>query len=263
MCGETDLDLRGASPLEGKTLISTRPRVSRDELVVLLRDKGARVIEIPAIEIKPLNNIDIIRLTNLRAFSHLIFTSKNGVDCFFDLLGKERIEFPGNIKVGVVGASTAEAVKRRGVDVEIVSTGTTGNDFAQYLLNEVAKTGDKFLLALGAKAGSTIEDSLKTVCEVCRVNVYDTVIPQGLRGDLSAILNNNKIDGIVLSSPSAVENVLHVACDAIADKGIPLLCIGKTTGDALVNKGIRSILVSSSPQPDAFATEIVDFIKNG
>jgi len=103
-------------PLFGQTVLITRPREQADDLARPLAELGAEVLLQPAIEIKPLPATDTTdRLIDLiDRFDWLVFSSSNGVRCFFErLLRKDvspvrDIRALGKIKIAAIGPGTAE-----------------------------------------------------------------------------------------------------------------------------------------------------------
>src|SRR5207249_1315282 len=79
------LDWFGRRPLSGRTVVVTRAREQAASLTALLVDQGARVLEAPAIEIRPPASWAPVdrALTRLQRYRTLIFTSANGVVRFF------------------------------------------------------------------------------------------------------------------------------------------------------------------------------------
>jgi uroporphyrinogen III methyltransferase / synthase len=71
-------------PLAGQSIVVTRAREQAASLAAPLRQLGARVIELPAIEIRPASDYGPLdgALSRLDCYAWLIFTSANGVRCF-------------------------------------------------------------------------------------------------------------------------------------------------------------------------------------
>ncbi|MGB3366221.1 MAG: uroporphyrinogen-III C-methyltransferase, partial [Acidaminobacteraceae bacterium] len=75
-------------PLRGKTVLVTRARKQSSSMVEKLKRDGANVIELPAIKINEIvSNEDFKNISNkLNEYSHIVFTSVNGVRIFMDKL---------------------------------------------------------------------------------------------------------------------------------------------------------------------------------
>ncbi|MCF6342686.1 MAG: uroporphyrinogen-III synthase, partial [Bacteroidales bacterium] len=72
--------------MEGKVIINTRPAGTNDLIGEALQALGAEVLSMPMIEVRPekLTAPALHTLTNARRTDWLVFTSRNGVDSFFD-----------------------------------------------------------------------------------------------------------------------------------------------------------------------------------
>ena len=106
-----------ALPLTGKTILVTRAAGQSSQFTALLEQRGAKVIEMPALEIQPPSSWEDLdrALANLSNFDWLILTSTNGVDYFFDRLVQQgqdaRALAP--VKIAVVGKKTAACLQQR------------------------------------------------------------------------------------------------------------------------------------------------------
>ena len=101
-------------PLMGKRIVVTRAREQAGKLTALLEREGAEVLELPFIEIKP--EVDPQQLGEVLAgiatYEWIVFTSINGVRCFFDLFYKafDDIRCLGPMRIAAVGAATARDI---------------------------------------------------------------------------------------------------------------------------------------------------------
>ena len=98
-------------PLEGRTVVVTRPRPEADELARLLERRGARALVAPAIELTPVRSAALTRaLAELAdgAFTWLTLTSPRTVDVLAARLEPDQVR----AKVAAVGEGTAEAFRR-------------------------------------------------------------------------------------------------------------------------------------------------------
>src|SRR5665213_3561736 len=79
-----------AQPLFGKRVLVTRPAHQSDDVAMLLWEAGAEPILAPTIAIGPPDDLTAARdaATRVRDYAWVVFTSRNGVDAFFDRLGE-------------------------------------------------------------------------------------------------------------------------------------------------------------------------------
>ena len=102
--------------IKGKNIGIARAEVPNLELTESLRAKGASVIEAPVYGLKPAGN-DLIRI--LKDMDAVIFTSARS----FESSGFDK-HHPKNIKLIAIGQKTADAMRKRGIDPDLVGNGT-------------------------------------------------------------------------------------------------------------------------------------------
>jgi uroporphyrinogen-III synthase len=139
--------------IEGKIVIITQPVNQAARLTNLLVEAGARVYNLPMIKIVYTQPDEIFEnvINSLATFNLLVFTSRNGVIGFFNLLesitGSHQI--PSSLKIAVIGESTAKEVRRFNHSVHYTNSGITSDEFSEYLHNEVVNANSRILFVLG------------------------------------------------------------------------------------------------------------------
>lgn len=98
-------------PLLGRSVVVTRAREQASGLAAQLADLGAEVIQFPTIDIKPLEDYSSVdaAVRNLGAYDWLIFTSANGVKCFWERLEAQGLDARAlyGLQVAAIGPATA------------------------------------------------------------------------------------------------------------------------------------------------------------
>lgn len=171
---------------------------------------GVHLIHFPVIQIIPRtsSNPEIQKaFEGLPRYSHFIFTSRNAVDIFSNLLTQFQM-FPeslnGKIKIAV-GKTTATQMALKGFPANIVANEETAEGIVNELKN--LKMQDAFVFwPHAAKARTIITDYLET--QSIKFNeciLYDTVTVLQ-----ESLPNLDKVDEIIFTSPSTVEAFLHL-----------------------------------------------------
>ena len=114
-----DLSWFEARPLFGRTVVVTRAREQVSGLRLRLEELGAEVLELPAIEITPID-VDVPDLT---AYEWLVFTSPNGVRAFFhDGLTPAGLDARAlaGLRLAAIGPGTAHALTTRGLRTDLI-----------------------------------------------------------------------------------------------------------------------------------------------
>src|SRR4051812_50157419 len=117
-------------PLAGIRVLVTRGAGQAAALSTLLRDRGATVIEIPVIEVRPVRpplKLDVA-LAVLPSYDWLILTSVNGVEAFFDRMRQRRggPATPRPPKIAAIGPATQRAIRQRGARGGFIARGDVG-----------------------------------------------------------------------------------------------------------------------------------------
>jgi uroporphyrinogen III methyltransferase / synthase len=106
-------------PLSGVTVAVTRAREQASELARELSELGARVVQAPAIKIRPLEGPPL----DPKPFQLLCLMSANGVGVLFERLragGRDARSLAG-IRIAAVGSGTARALLGHGIDADVVA----------------------------------------------------------------------------------------------------------------------------------------------
>ena len=103
--------MQNNSPLQGLTLVVTRPRDQAARTAVALRAAGARVIEFPGLAINPINAAILPR--DLTSATGIIFVSANAVAHGVPVL-KRGGEMKAAIEIFAIGRATAAALADAG-----------------------------------------------------------------------------------------------------------------------------------------------------
>jgi uroporphyrinogen III methyltransferase / synthase len=233
-------------PLFGRRVVVTRPRAQAAGQIQLLRDLGAEVLAFPTIRIEPIAESAAIdrMLRTVAEYDLLVFTSVNGVECFFDRLCAARLDARRlhRATVVAVGPKTAAACRRNGVlpDVlpktfiaEGVLEALEGHELAgARVLIPRARVGRELLPHAFAAAGARVDD----------VPLYDTVPEEHQHDDLAAVL---AADFVTFTSSSSAENfasLLRQNGRANALAGVRAVSIGPATSETVKTEGMDLVL---------------------
>jgi len=202
---------RRRKPLSGLCILVGRARRQASALSSGLRKLGAKVIEIPFIEIRrprsyqPLDSA----LKNLPTYDWLILTSVNGVAALWDRLtklglSKKQLE---HLRIAAIGPATKQALEQRGLRVHLVPEKYVAESVVKSMRKQVA--GKNILLARAKVARDIIPRELRRLgATVDVVEAYETVVPKSSRARLRAAMKDpqRRPDVITFTSSSTVRN---------------------------------------------------------
>jgi uroporphyrinogen-III synthase len=231
--------------LRGHRILVTRAVDDAARWALRFAEAGAEPVILPCVSFESIAD-DSTRATLIDGLRHadwLLLTSPRGAEATAQLLGSEPL--PGAVRVGVVGPATGRVAAARLGRVDLVAMKQSAGGLAQELiaLQPVGARPPRGVIAISAIATDAAPTILREAgWEVQDIVVYRTV-PAPLtspRRDLAA----DRIDVIVLASPSAVTGLLRVA-NVPADARI--VTIGPTTSQAAVEAGLTVAREAGEP----------------
>jgi len=232
-------------PLFGRRVVVTRPRAQAAQQIRLLRDLGAEVIAFPTIRIEPVAASPEIEamIAALPSYDLVIFTSVNGVECFFDRLseaGADARRLAG--LVAAIGPKTAAACRRRGVIPDIVPPEFVAEGLLESLAG-FAPAGRRILLARARVARDILPDNLRAAgATVDVVPLYDTVPEEHDPEALTAVLEADFVTFTSSSTVSSFARLLRRAGRSEDLSRVPAASIGPVTSETVRREGLRLVL---------------------
>lgn len=249
-----DLSWYEKKPLFGTNICVTRSQKQGARLRDKLRDMGAEVTSMSAIEIKETpENLDEY-MNKLEEYEHILFTSVNSVNIFFDYLIKKGYDIRRlKAKISAIGKATWQSLESRGIVCFEKAREFIGEGLVEVLKPHINEH-DKILIPCSSIAKEDICESLKKAgADVERVFIYDTV--KGIVRNKKAF---DEVDVIFFTSPSTVYNMIDmVGLDAIKEKHV--IAIGQKTNKPLAEFGIKADVCREHSE-DGFLKEIVELI---
>jgi uroporphyrinogen-III synthase len=230
-------------PLAGRCVLITRARKQSEGLARPLRALGAKVVEIPTIEIKPPRSYKPLdeALKKIPEYDWLILTSVNGVEALFARLKKLRIRVDQlqHLQVAAIGPATSQAIEDRGLAVTVVPPKYVAESVVEALRG---RTEGKYVLLVRAKVARDVlpTELRKAGAAVDVVEAYETHVPRGAATKLKKLFTaRNKPHVITFTSSSTATNFLGLlgrdAKKMLA--GVCLASIGPVTSATLKQAG--------------------------
>jgi uroporphyrinogen III methyltransferase / synthase len=203
-------------PLFGRTILVTRTREQASGFSKLLREQGARVIEMATIRIEGSPDPSAVEaaLGRLATYDWIVFTSANWVERFLSRLfdsGRD-VRALGEASLCAIGPATAAALERYGLRVDRVPESYVAESLAGSFAEKGDLKGKKILLPRAEIARRVIPEALRSLgAEVDEVAVYSTRIeaPDNLE-EVRSELALGKIDAVTFTSSSTVENFVRL-----------------------------------------------------
>jgi uroporphyrinogen III methyltransferase/synthase len=247
--------------LKGKTILTTRAASQSGSLRTKFEAAGARVIEIPTIEIKPVDDWTEVdaAVARLGEYQWLIFTSANALDLFMaraQLMNKS-VTTP----IAVVGSATARCLRDWGLEAAVVPKEFRAEGLLEAMPADLEGTSILFPRAEVAREMLPVELRRRGAQVDVRV-VYRTVRPDPHGNAFQKIASSEHIDCIVFTSPSAVRNLAESVEQPITEilKSIPIAVIGPVTADAARELGLTVGIIPAESTIDSLVLAVQDAI---
>jgi uroporphyrinogen III methyltransferase/synthase len=261
-------------PLFGRTIVVTRSRAQAGAFCQRLEELGATVLPFPTIRIeridpKPAFAAFLDRLVPRPSpslagaaaapapaaprWTHLVFTSVNGAEAFWDRLfaaGLDARALAG-VTIVCIGPVTAEAFRRRGVHPDVVPDTYVAEALLPFFQSEAARKTlatppagqppGRVAILRAETARDVLPDTLRREgWEVEVVVLYRTVAEAAPEPQALAALREGRVDAVTFTSSSTVEHFLRlIDGQGLTVSAIPAVSIGPVTTATIQAAGLR------------------------
>ena len=257
-----------AKPLSNKKILVTRGVEQGQEFAKKISEAGGEPILIPLITFELPKNTNSIEhvVNNLHMYEWLVFTSKNGVEYFFQCLQKFHVskQHVQHLKIAVVGTKTEEIVKNNGFTVEVIPSKFDLEGLLEALKSKL-KLSDRVLLARGNLARSKLPEELKNSgVTVTDLIVYETVLNEVSKRKLLDLLPKQELDAITFTSPSTVLNFITLLEGSKWREWIgecAIACIGPVTKKTADDAGLHTHVCPETYTVDAMLKSLTTYFQ--
>jgi len=185
-------------------------------------------------------------IDDLATYGWVVFTSRNGVDAFFDRLASLDADarYLGKIKIAAIGSKTAQRLGEHGLRADLVPAAFVSEEIGRALI-ETTRDGERILIYRAQEARDVLptmlEDAGRSVTVVAAYKTIFEVDPEFAAKVASA-------DVLTFTSASTVRGFAallggsEAACAAA--RGKLVACIGPITADAADEIGIHVDVVA-------------------
>ena len=256
----------------GKRVLITRSRTQASKLRELLEQAGAQPVELPSIEIAPLEDYRELDRALEQFWARgaeldsrwVIFASTNAVDAVFARLaaqGKDARVF-ANATIGAIGPATSRALAQQGIRADFVPVSSTSEAVVAELSDKNRAGGDWTgvpVLLPGADIGreELAEGLAKLGAQVRRVTAYRTITPTGA-SDRARQLLQEGVDVVTFTSSSTVRNLMELlGGDKKLLAASLIACIGPVTAGTAAELGLRVDIVAKEASVEGLVEALV------
>ena len=245
-------------PLGGVKVLLTRPKELSSGFAAMLREKGAEVLELPAIRTEPMPDPGPVRRAIQRlvggGYDWVVFTSPSGVRVFFrELLEIRDLRAFCCVKIAAIGQGTAKALLELGLKADFIPTVADGETLGTELYRRCSP--DARILIPRAALGSPelIHELERDGRRIDDVPLYQTVYTSSRVIDPKELLDDERCFA-VFTSASTVKGFAGSMPGADMRR-IKAVCIGRQTAAAAKALGMR-IWIAPKATLEALAREL-------
>ena len=226
-------------PLFGERIVVTRAKSQAAELTTRLKRLGAEVIEIPVIEMAPLEDYSVLdaSIGCLGEYDWIVFTSANAVEFFGQRLRACNRDWRAvRGRICAIGPATAQALDP--ILPELIPDEHTSEGIAGAFRGHEMRAA-RVLIPRAVEAREVIPEALTAMGAIVDVvDTYRNVMPE--KANL-----RTKPTWITFTSGSTVKNWLSLlGPDSLS--GVKIASIGPATSDVIRSKGLN-VTVEAQP----------------
>jgi uroporphyrinogen III methyltransferase/synthase len=233
-------------PLWGRRVLVTRTRRQASGLRRLLEERGAEVLELPALEIVETAKPEVLeRIGEALAageYAWTVFTSANGAQLFFRRLreqGRDARAFNG-CGVCAIGPGTAQALSEQGIVADVMPEEYVAEGvLAAMRVHDLHRR--RVLVPRAENARPELIAGLRRLgAEVEEVPLYATRPPAQPDEGVLGRVRRGEVDVVTLASSSTVTHLLQMLGDDQTPlKSAVIACIGPVTANTARRLGLR------------------------
>lgn len=238
-------EIKSGKPLSGKTVMITRPRADSGVFRRELEKLGAKVVEFPTIETKPVKDRRPLdkALRNISLYDFLVLTSQRGVRAVVDRIRALKLAPThfSKTKVAAIGPATKGSLEQAGFKTGLVPSVFSSEGLLQTFRRKHWIRGKKFLLLRADIAPPYLRKSLEREgAEVTEIAVYETRKPFRLnRESARRIFSEKSIDFVIFLSSSAAKNFFGLFSGRRVKLETRYVSIGSVTSRTIRSFGAR------------------------
>jgi uroporphyrinogen-III synthase len=234
------------TPLQGLTVLVTRPSQQGGGLCDMIQQQGGKAIDFPVIEICDIEPDEQLQasLLQLDEFDIAIFISANAVSYALDKLPAST-EWPQKVSIASIGRATAGMLEAEGYQVSIKpeTRFTSEGLLATPAMQDVE--GKRIIIFRGEGGRQALADTLQSRgAKTIYANVYKRVLPEYEAGAFTVCWQQNP-DVMVTTSSEGIKNLAELAqTDNITQVfQVPLVVMSERSAEFARKTGFNSDII--------------------
>ena len=249
-------------PLAGRRIIVTRPREQAAGLAALIRRAGGEPLDIPALEIRELEDLAPFHsvIERLDSFDAAIFVSRNAVRRTFALIGGR--PWPAQLRVAAMGNGSRDELASHGIMDAIAPSGQADSEALLAMPEFSGVAGKRIAIFRGEGGRTLLGDTLAARGALIEdAACYRRAKPAQSAALLAAAWERGKVDAVMVSSGEGLVNLLEMlGTEGPRRLGASALFVPhpRVAVDA-VRKGLKRPIVSGPGDAETVAALVAYF----
>ena len=249
--------------LSGLTVLITRPSNQVESLRRAIESGGAKVLSLPLIEIRALNDAQAIqdlkdKVLQLDCYQSLIFVSNNAVSFGGEVINNYWPQFPLKVDVIAAGPTTAEAASERfACEVIQSSSGMTSEDILR--LPQLQDVSEKKIGIVRGQGGrELLADTLRERGAIVDyLEAYSRTPIDYTSADFCNRLLEAGVNVLTVNSGESLDRLTHLLVDNRKKlQQLNLLVPSQRVGRQAENAGYQQVHSASGADPLSFVSAL-------
>lgn len=253
--------MKEVSFLNGKSVLITRDKRDSVGFAQEIKKYGGIPTSIPMIGFQrcKLSKEEEKRLASLNVYDWIIFTSKKGVQFFFEF-----VDAPIRNHIAVIGDKTKDILSDYGYKPQFTPSKFVAECFVEEFI-PLLHPDSKVLVVKGNLARNLIAEQMrKSGCTCDEIIVYDNKMPEQSESMLIHMLSHSPFDIITFTSSSTVHNFMSVVKKYQLDKQLSsatIACIGPIAAKTARQYGLQVDICAEVYTMEGLLHSLVHFNK--
>jgi uroporphyrinogen III methyltransferase/synthase len=239
-------------PLFNKRIAVAGAQEQFNDIYNILYDLGAEMIPINVQRTQlSIPEINFKKLFSESVFEWILFSSKNGVKYFWELLQRENLDARifGGKKIAVIGSGLAKIIKSYGLNPDYSSEEFNPDSFRNDFLINFKIVNKKLLRILDYSPLDKISNELdKLDIITLSIKVFD-ILPNQPKPELIAELKEHYTDVFIFTCQSSIDNYFNIlGSDTAAEilNNCGSIVVDPVTPDTFITRNIPSKKISTN-----------------
>ena len=254
-------------PLNGVTVLVTRPAHQAQGLRELIEDRGGKVILFPVLEIQDAEDTGAVRalIERLDEFDMAIFISANAVHKAMPMIAARR-PLPSRLRLVTVGEGTAKALQKYGRNPDLCPREHSSSETLLALPEMQQVLGKHIVIFRGEGGRELLGETLRQRgASVAYAEVYRRAKPATDPGDLQDHLRRGKVHIISVTSNAGLVNLVELAGPAARNSllATPLVVMSERNIEHARRLGFAGPIARAKQASDVGLAEAIEDLVKG